>query len=70
MIKNHMRFNETRPYVEGVAFKRDDPDFIAWFEQNKGDYSEWFVKKVKARNTHCIAVAVNECEKATKNYNY
>jgi len=37
MIKNHMRFNETRPYVEGVAFKRDDPDFIAWFEQNKGD---------------------------------
>lgn len=50
--------------------KRYDPNFLAWFEEHKGDYADWFCKKVKAGDTHCTAVAVNEWEQATENYNY
>ena len=64
------RFNVTRPFVEGVHKKRYDPNFLAWFEEHKGDYADWFCKKVKAGATHCMAVAVNEWEQATENYNY
>ena len=70
MNKNHMRFNETRPYVEGVHKKKTDPEFLAWFEENKGEFADWFVKGVKEGSNLCTANAVWEWEKATKNYNY
>jgi len=64
------RFNVTRPFVEGVHTKRYNPKFIAWFEEHKEDYADWFVKRVQAGDTHCMASAVHEWEQATENYNY
>lgn len=70
MNKNQNKLNASRPYVEGVHKKKTDPEFLAWFEENKGEFADWFVKGIKEGSNLCMAVAVNEWEKATKNYNY
>lgn len=70
MNKNQNKLNPTRPYVEGVHKKKTDPKFKAWFEENKDQFAPWFVKGIKEGSNLCMAVAVNEWEKATKNYNY
>ena len=48
------RFNITRPFVEGVHTKRYNSEFLAWFEEHKGDYADWFVKKEYRRETHVV----------------
>ena len=44
-------FNITRPFVEGVHTKRYNSEFLAWFEEHKGDYADWFVKRVQEGDT-------------------
>ena len=43
---NDIRLNPTRPYVEGVHKKKTDPEFKAWFVENKDQFAPWFVKGV------------------------
>ena len=69
-MKNEYKLNPTRPYVEGVHKKKTDPEFISWFEENKGEFTDWFVEGIKEGSNLCMAVAVDAWEKATKNYNY
>ena len=62
---NNTRLNPTRPYVEGVHKKKTDPEFKAWFVENKDQFAPWFVKGVIEGSNLCTAHAVWEWEKAT-----
>ena len=62
---NDIRLNPTRPYVEGVHKKKTDPEFKAWFVENKDQFAPWFVKGVIEGSKLCVANAVWEWEKAT-----